>query len=433
MTTPRFTRSVLAPAALALALALGTSGAGRAQAPQVGAASTSSRGKAVFETRCVECHGQAGKGDGPASFLLQPRPRDFTSGSFKIRSTESGTPPSDEDIARSIRQGLPGTAMPAWDTVLPDDDIRQVAAYVKTLAPRFAADRPQPVAVTPPVASTSQGIARGRQAYQKLQCAKCHGDDGQGTGAVQTVFQDDWKQPMAAANLTEPWTFRGGPAAADVFMRFRAGMSGTPMRSFKDAATDAEMWDLANYVASLARKPVWEMTADEAAAFYAAQDAEATRNPVTRGAYLVRTIGCAQCHTPLDAERRGMPGLTMAGGLRIHLEPFGDYPTGNLTSDKETGLGAWTDAEIKNVLTRGILRDGSRLLPYPMDWGAYSTMKASDLDAIVAYLRTIPPVRNKVPRPTRTFLPLYLWGKFKMLILGGDPPMTFFPGNVGVR
>ena len=433
MTTPRFTRSVLAPSALAFTIAIAATGAGRAQAPRAGGTQPASRGQAVFETRCAECHGLAGRGDGPASFLLKPRPRDFTSGSFKVRSTESGTPPSDEDIVRSIRQGLHGTAMPAWEGVLSGDDIQQVAIYVKSLAPRFAADRPQPIPIKAPVGATAESVGRGRQVYGKLQCAKCHGEDGRGTGAAQTSFEDDWRQPIAAANLTEPWTFRGGPTAADVFMRFRAGMSGTPMPSFKDAATDAEMWDLANYVASLARKPVWEMTADEAAAFYAAQDAEAARDPVKRGAYLVDTIGCPQCHTPLDAEGRGLPGLTMAGGLLIRLEPFGDYPTGNLTSDKETGLGAWTDAEVKNVLTRGILRDGSRLLPYPMDWGSYSTMKPADLDAIVAYLRTLPPVRNKVPRPTRPFLPLYLWGKFKMLILGEDPPMTLHPGNVGIR
>ena len=63
-------------------------------------------------------------------------------------------------------------------------------------------------------------------------------------------------------------------------MRFTAGMSGTPMPSFKESASDGEMWDLANYVVSLARKPVWQMNAEEVAAFYAQQDAEARANPV---------------------------------------------------------------------------------------------------------------------------------------------------------
>ena len=117
--------------------------------------------------------------------------------------------------------------------------------------------------------------------------------------------------------------------------------------------------------------------------------------------------------------------------MRLRIVPFGDYPTGNLTSDKATGLGNWSDEEIKRAITKGILRDGTRLLPYPMDYASYSTLTADDLNAIVAYLRTVPPVANKVPPPRRAFLPFYLWGKFKMLILGQDPPMVFFPGNAG--
>src|SRR2546423_11269894 len=111
-----------------------------------------------------------------------------------------------------------------------------------------------------------------------------------------------------------------------------------------------------------------------------------------------------------------------AGGLLIRINPFGDYPTGNLTSDKATGLGNWSDDEIKRAITKGILRDGSRLLPYPMDYGSYSTLAPADLDAIVAYLRTVPAVSNKVPRPAPPVLPVFLWGQFPMLILVARPP-----------
>ena len=128
-----------------------------------------------------------------------------------------------------------------------------------------------------------------------------------------------------------------------------------------------------------------------------------------------------------------LPGMRLAGGLLMRINPFGDYPTGNLTSDKATGLGNWTGDEIKRAITKGILRDGSRLLPFPMDYGSLSTLTADDLDAIVAYLRTVPAVSNKVPAPSRPFLPVYLWGKFRMLILGADLPMEFFPGNAGTK
>jgi cytochrome c oxidase cbb3-type subunit 2 len=360
-----------------------------------------------------------------------PRPRDFTRGRYKIRSTETGSVPTDDDLLRSVRQGLYASAMPGWQKLLPDDDIRAVVEYVKTFSPRFRAEPPVAIPTSASIPSSPQSVLRGSSVYEKLQCGKCHGADGRGTGAAATSFEDDWAQPLHAADLTEPWTFRGGSTSDEIYLRFRSGMSGTPMPSFKDSASDGEMRDLANYVVSLARKPVWEMTADEAAAFYARQDAEAKANPVKRGQYLVDTLGCTLCHSPVDGEKRLIPGMHLAGGLRIRVAPYGEFPTGNLTSDKETGLGNWTDAEIKRVITQGTLRDGTRLLPFPMDWASFSTMKDDDLNAIVAYLRTVPPVRNKVPPPSWTFLPLHLWGKFNLLILGGDPPLTFYAGNAG--
>ncbi len=389
------------------------------------------RGKEIYESRCAECHGSAGKGDGPAAHLMMPQPRDFSLGRYKIRSTESGSVPTDDDLLRSVRQGLYGSAMPGWQKVLPDADVRAVVAYVKGFSPRFAAEPPLAVPPSEPIATSPESVTRGSSVYDKLQCGKCHGRDGRGTDATATSFEDDWGQPLAAADLTEPWTFHGGSTSNEIYMRFRAGMSGTPMPSFKDSAGDNDLWDLANYVVSLARKPVWEMSAEEATAFYARQDADAKANPVKRGRYLVDGLGCTLCHSPVDEQQRLLPGMKLAGGLRIHIEPYGDFPTGNLTSDKETGLGNWTDAEIKRTITQGILKDGTRLLPFPMDWASFSTMGDDDLKAIVTYLRTVPPVRNKVPPPHWTFLPVHLWGKFKLLILGGDPPLTFYTGNAG--
>jgi cbb3-type cytochrome c oxidase subunit III len=390
------------------------------------------RGKAVYDAHCVECHGTAGRGDGPSAAYLVPRPRDFTSGKYKIRTTESGTVPTDDDLIASVRRGLYGTAMPGWDRILSDGDIADVVQYVKSLSTQFAT-APKVIAVGPGVSSSPTSVSRGEQVYLTLQCGKCHGNDGRGTGAVATTFEDDWRQPLRAADLTEPWTFHGGATSRDIYLRFRTGMTGTPMPSFVGAASDADMWNLANYVVSLARKPVWSMNADETQQFYARQDAQAKADPVKRGAYLVETLGCVQCHSPVDEQRRILPGMKLAGGLLLRISPFGDYPTGNLTSDKATGLGNWSNDEIRRVITKGILRDGTRLLPFPMDYGSFSTLSSEDLDALVAYLRTVPPVSNKVPPLTRTFLPVYLWGKFQMLILGGDPPMVFFAGNVGTK
>src|SRR5262245_11039100 len=250
----------------------------RVQAQQPG-------GKAIYDKHCAECHGTTGKGDGPAAAVLTPRPRDFASGKYKIRTTETGSVPTDEDLIRSVRQGLYGTAMPAWDRILSDTDIRDVVGYVKTLSPQFSTPPRVVDPGTPP--ATPEAILRGRQQYERLQCGKCHGTDGRGAGAVTTEFKDDWNQPLPAADLTEPWEFRGGATSRDIFFRFRTGMSGTPMPSFAEAATDAELWDLANFVVSMGRKPVWSMTAQEVADLYAKQDAEAKANPVKRGQYLV--------------------------------------------------------------------------------------------------------------------------------------------------
>jgi mono/diheme cytochrome c family protein len=387
-------------------------------------------GRLIYESRCVECHGDAGQGDGPSAAYVTPRPRDFTTGKYKIRTTETGSVPTDDDLVRTVRQGLYGTTMPGWDRILSDGDIHDVVEYTKSLSPAFATP-PRAVVIGEGTASSPVSIARGTAVYTKLQCGKCHGTDGRGSGAVATEFEDDWKQPLAASDLTEPWTFHGGATARDVYLRLRTGMMGTPMPSFADAAGDAELWDLANYVISLARKPLWSMTPEEVAAFYAQQKAAAKANPAKRGAHLVDALGCVLCHSPVDAKKRMLSGMRLAGGMMFELPPFGRYPAGNLTSDPETGLGRWTDDQIKTTLTRGILPDGTRLLPYPMDWPSYSTMDADDLNAIVVYLRTVAPISNRVPKPQRTSFPAYMWGKFRMLILGADLPITFYGGNAG--
>ena len=398
-----------------------------------GARAQEPRGKALFEKHCVECHGTAGRGDGPSAAFLVPRPRDFSTGKYKIRTTETGSVPTDDDLIGSVKRGLYGTSMPGWDRILSDEDIADIVQYIKTLSPQFASQPPKPVAIGAGVPSSPDSIGRGRQVYEKLQCGKCHGTDGRGAGAVATAFEDEARQPLRSADLTEPWTFHGGATARDIFLRFRTGMMGTPMPSFAEAASDTEMWDLANYVVSLGRKPVWTMTADEIAALYATLDAEVKQNPVKRGEYLVDTLGCAGCHSPFDDQKRMLPGMRLAGGMRVRIDPYGEYPTGNLTSDKDSGLGNWSDDEIRRAITKGILRNGMRLLPFPMDYGSFSTLKPDDLDAIVKYLRTVPAVSNTVPAPSRAALPLYLWGKFRMLILGGDPPIVFYAGNAGTK
>jgi mono/diheme cytochrome c family protein len=391
-------------------------------------------GKAIYDQRCVQCHGVDGRGDGAAAPVLTPRPRDFASAQFKLRTTETGSLPTDDDLIRVITYGVPGTSMPGWQRFLSTADIAAVANYIKTFSPRFAAERPQSipaVSASVPGARTPQTVAAGKAVYEKLRCAACHGTDGKGTGAIATDLKDDAGRPLPATNLTEPWTFRGGATPQDVYLRFRTGMNGTPMPSFVDAASEPELRNLAAYVLTLARKPVWEMTAEELTAFYQAQAAEAARDPVRRGRYVVSTVGCSYCHTPVRADGSLVDAMLFAGGQQWTATPFGDFVSYNLTSDKETGLGGWTDDQIKAVLTRGVRPDGSRMLPYPMPWPSYASLTPSDLNAVVAYLRTIPPIANRIPAPTRPNIVSYLWGKFQLLILKKDMPLVTYPGNAG--
>src|SRR5262245_5815938 len=404
-----------------------------AQTPSGGAAGSAapSDGKTIYEANCANCHGTRGKGDGPASSLLTVRPRDFTLGRYKLRSTESGSVPTNDDLLRTIKSGMHGSAMPEWAPFLTDAQVQAVATYIKSFSRRFASDAPQAITLADPPATSPDSITRGKAVYERLKCASCHGDDGTGRGAVNTDLKDDWNRPIAATRLTEPWTFRGGATSRDILLRFRTGMSGSPMPSFKDAATDVEMGHLANYIVSLARKPVWEMNAADVKAFYEDLNQRERSDKVARGRYLIDTLGCKYCHSPINQDGSAIEEFIMAGGQRLSVYPFLEPVSYNLTSDKNTGLGAWTDDQIKNVLTRGVRPDGSRMLPFPMPWPAYGNLKPEDLDAVIAALRSLPPVSNAIPAPNEPTLIPYLWGKFSFLILKRDIPSTYYPGNAG--
>jgi len=427
--------TVSRPSRIGLALSLWIFFSGPAQSEPAGSQGSSQLnvGKAVYEAHCAQCHGATGKGDGIASALLNPRPRNFTTGLFKFRSTESGSLPTDEDLTSTVKNGLHGTAMPDWAKFITGDSLRDVVDYVKTFSPRFQKDKPKPIHVSAQVPFSAASAANGKKVYAKLQCADCHGTDGAGLGAVTRDFQDDWNFETRAVNLTEPWTFRGGATARDIYLRFRSGVDGTPMPSYVGAASDKEMWDLANYVVSIARKPVWKMNEQEAKEFYASVDAKAKADPVQRGKYLVRSIGCAGCHSMYDADLHIVEGSQLSGGLTFDLYPFGKFVTRNLTSDKETGLGDWTDQEIKRAFTQGISRDGRKFLPFPMPWASFAALREDDQNAIVAYLRTVPTVHKQIPDPDKPNIFAYLWGKFRMLILKEKIPARVYPMNMSAQ
>ena len=321
--------------------------------------------------------------------------------------------------------------MPAWKPFISAPQLDAVVAYVKTLSPRFASERTEPIPLGEPVPSSPQSIAAGRQHYERLKCASCHGVGSTSEGVVASTFTDDWNRRIRAAPLDEPWNFRGGMTARDIVLRMKTGMNGTPMPSYSQSANDEALWHVANYVRSLARKPVWSMTGDEVITFYDALRRRALEQPVVRGEYLARTLGCPECHTPSREDGGPIESLAFAGGQRWYYGPYGTFVSANLTSDSATGLGSVTDQQIKGTITRGVRRDGTRMLPFPMPWTSYSNLNGDDLNAIVAFLRTLPPVPNRIPAPQRPNLFSYFWNKFQLLILGRDLPLIGYPGNAG--
>ena len=136
------------------------------------------------------------------------------------------------------------------------------------------------------------------------------------------------------------------------------------------------------------------------AALYARQDADAKANPVKRGRYLVETLRLRRRATRRWTEQKRMlPGMRLAGGVLIRIEPLrrlSDRQPHVRQGDRPRQLDRRRDQARRS--RKAFCRDGTRLLPFPMDWASFSTMTADDLNAIVAYLRTVPPVRTRSRR-----------------------------------
>jgi len=125
----------------------------------------------------------------------------------------------------------------------------------------------------------------------------------------------------------------------------------------------------------------------------------AAETPVERGKYLAGISGCFDCHTP--GYFFGKPDMARyLGGSDVGFEipDLGVFVGPNLTPDKETGLGSWTDAQIAAALTTGVRPDGRILAPI-MPWRAFAGLTKPDVAAIVAYLRSLPAVQHKVAGP----------------------------------
>jgi len=249
--------------------------------------------RGLFRQHCAACHGVSGDGAGPNARLLNPYPRDFRNGVFKYTSTLAGAKPAREDLLRTLRRGIPGTAMPAFSQ-LPEHELDAVVEYVKYLSIRgetglflfrlivdedeylpldyvameLVADEiawygtlwaeadgqqvvppPRPRVDTPELLAAS--VAAGRELYasKDAECVKCHGPEGRGDGE-ETELYDEWNErkkgvtPELTRKLAERFTlpiqklrprdytegiYRGGERPIDLYWRIHVGIKGTPM------------------------------------------------------------------------------------------------------------------------------------------------------------------------------------------------------------
>jgi len=147
---------------------------------------------------------------------------------------------------------------------------------------------------------------------------------------------------------------------------------------------------------------------------------EATPARLERGTYLANgLLGCINCHSEHDTSLPGAPEKADrlgAGHLLISDPDLGTVHTANITPDRETGIGDWTDGEIARAIREGISRDGRALFPV-MPYDRFRHMSDDDLAAVIIYVRSLPPVQHSVPKPKINF-------PIDRIVLGFPEPVT---------
>jgi DMSO reductase family type II enzyme heme b subunit len=163
----------------------------------------------------------------------------------------SGELPSDDDIRRSIREGMPTTGMPPWPT-LSNADVDNLMYYIKTFADDFAGPFGIPEMIEIPKAPgvSAETIARGREVFVENQCVDCHGNGGRGSGKSAATLTDQWDYHIRPADLTKRWTFRNGSTREDIYRTFNTGLDGSPMPAYEIEPVE-DRWALVDYVVSL--------------------------------------------------------------------------------------------------------------------------------------------------------------------------------------
>src|SRR5262245_53045488 len=136
----------------------------RTAGPDVGTDAQRESGKKLYLHYCAQCHGEKGDGEGYAAPHLRPKPRNFTTGKFKVRTTPTGSLPTHQDIVNIIRRGMPYTSMPAWPN-FSDQEVSDIAYFITTFSADFTNPEREPKAITlpSPPNSSAETVAAGKK------------------------------------------------------------------------------------------------------------------------------------------------------------------------------------------------------------------------------------------------------------------------------
>ncbi len=219
------------------------------QKPKTKAQALLARGRNIYLHMCVYCHGRDGNGGGTATDYLYPWPRDFRKGIFKFRSTPTGTLPRDEDLYRTIVNGVPNTSMPAWGEALSPEDTWALVNLIKSFSDRFRSDPPGDSIKINPIPSSDEMITKGKKLYFKNKCNDCHGDGGKGDGRLADSLMDAWKHAVFVHDITNPNYFKAGHDPKAIFKTISTGLDGTPMNSYSNLSEE-DRWALVHYIRS---------------------------------------------------------------------------------------------------------------------------------------------------------------------------------------
>lgn len=245
-------------------------------------------GGVAYQRYCIGCHGEAGDGAGEAKAFLSPLPRNFVNGNFKFSSTRSGQLPTDEDLKRTIRNGLRGSAMPSF-ALLPERTVDALVAYIKTFSPKWKEREPAaqiPIVADPfkSIDDRAKAVARGEAVYHGYSiCWSCHpayvsetkineyvkSFGGQGRTEFRADLHLSAGKPNDEGELIYPPDFRrdfvrAGTRAEDLYRSISSGITGTAMPTWVDSidvpgkkpgdppmVSQQDLWAMAYYVQSL--------------------------------------------------------------------------------------------------------------------------------------------------------------------------------------